>query len=323
MQRKIFLEKNVQPVGKQSYVKALLFATIGLVVLAVIIPTFMRPKDPRRHSIERAFEKGAMVKREIPRSLMPTENSSFPIENSADKFPNTAASAPSSIPNEKINFDAHEEKTASAPTHQATAGSPHMTALNGVRQNTGATDWKNPLQEPVQEPSGVEMASIAGGVDKPAQETPATPDTQKSMDSSVASPLPGALPTDQKEVAAKIPAIDSKSLKKAPPAEVAPSIPAGGQIAGQEPKPSVPKKDTYAVQVGSYKDKQNAEEMRRSLQDKGYTALIKSQNHPKLGQIYVVQLQPLKDAGRANTMMAQMQNVANVKPMIVKVPVAQ
>lgn len=320
MQKKIFLEKNTQPTGKQSYVKALLFATIGLVVLAVVIPTFMRPQNPRQLSMERAFEKGGMVKREIPKSFMPSETGP-PLGELGEKFRDAMENTPSAPLEGKTAPDAQEGKIAPAP--QASSSTAPGMALNETQQNAEAAGWKSLSQDP--KPAGAETASVGGGTDKALKEAAPVPETEKGTASGVTTALPGALPTEQKkELPAKLSPTDKKALKQAVLAVPAPSTAAGDRTEeGQEQKPTVPKKESYAVQVGSYKEKQNAEEMRQSLQEKGYTVVVRSQNHPKLGQLYVVQLQPVKDAGKANTLMAQIQNVANVKPVIVKVPAAQ
>lgn len=79
----------------------------------------------------------------------------------------------------------------------------------------------------------------------------------------------------------------------------------------------------FSVQVGSFKEKHNAEEMRQSLQKKGYDVVIKSVEDPKLGALYVVQLQPVADVGKASTQMMQIKNEEKVKPVIKRVPTGQ
>ena len=79
----------------------------------------------------------------------------------------------------------------------------------------------------------------------------------------------------------------------------------------------------FAVQLGSFKDRQNAEEMQQKLQKKGYPVILKPYNHPKLGAMYVVQLEAVQDESKASTQMVQIRNEEKVKPFIVRVPPGQ
>lgn len=60
--------------------------------------------------------------------------------------------------------------------------------------------------------------------------------------------------------------------------------------------------------------------MQQNLQKKGYQVVMKPTMHPKLGQIYVVQLTPVGDVRKASTLVEQIRNEERVKPIIVKVP---
>jgi len=82
-------------------------------------------------------------------------------------------------------------------------------------------------------------------------------------------------------------------------------------------------KRMFTVQVGSFKDKQNAEELQQSLQKRGYNVVMKSSVNPKYGQLYVVQLTPVAEVSKASTMLEQIKNEEKVKPFIIQVPTGQ
>lgn len=77
----------------------------------------------------------------------------------------------------------------------------------------------------------------------------------------------------------------------------------------------------YIVQVGSFLEKENAEKLRRKLASEGYDALVRPFNHQSLGKIFVVQLKAVEEAAKANTLMAEVEKVAQIKPIVIKVPV--
>lgn len=77
---------------------------------------------------------------------------------------------------------------------------------------------------------------------------------------------------------------------------------------------------TYIVQLGSFVDKENAEEFQKKLESRGYEAVIKPFNHQVLGRLYVVQLKPVDDAEKASTLMTQIESQENLKPVMIKVP---
>jgi cell division septation protein DedD len=60
--------------------------------------------------------------------------------------------------------------------------------------------------------------------------------------------------------------------------------------------------------------------MQRNLQKRGYKVQVKVRSHPKLGQIHVVQLEPVAGVDKANTLVAQIRNEQKVNPIIQKVP---
>ena len=67
------------------------------------------------------------------------------------------------------------------------------------------------------------------------------------------------------------------------------------------------------------KDKQSAEELKTTLQKKGFNVVMKTANDPKQGQTYSLQLQPVDNMGKASTLMEQIKYVPKVKASIVTV----
>jgi type IV pilus assembly protein PilF len=79
---------------------------------------------------------------------------------------------------------------------------------------------------------------------------------------------------------------------------------------------------TYIVQVGSFLEKENAEKLRGKLSSQGYEAVVRPFSHQSLGKIFVVQLKPVDNATRANALMSEVEKAAEVKPIVIKVPVS-
>ena len=67
-------------------------------------------------------------------------------------------------------------------------------------------------------------------------------------------------------------------------------------------------------------DREKAEEMRKSLREKGYTAVIKPLKHKVLGRVYVIQLKPEASFSKASTLMTQLGSDVPGEPVILKVP---
>ncbi|MGA2935526.1 MAG: tetratricopeptide repeat protein [Syntrophobacteraceae bacterium] len=76
----------------------------------------------------------------------------------------------------------------------------------------------------------------------------------------------------------------------------------------------------YIVQVGSFVDREKAEEIKTRLDKKGYSAVVKTIKHRARGKVFVIQLQPVNSASRASTLMTQLSGEIEGKPVIIKVP---
>ena len=77
---------------------------------------------------------------------------------------------------------------------------------------------------------------------------------------------------------------------------------------------------TYTVQLGSFLDKDNAEDLQQRLRRKGYDAVIKPFKHQVLGELYVIQLKPVNDAEKASQLMMQVENEGHGKAIIIEAP---
>lgn len=76
----------------------------------------------------------------------------------------------------------------------------------------------------------------------------------------------------------------------------------------------------YIVQLGSFLDKENAEDLQQRLRRKGYEAIVKPFSHQVLGRLYVVQLKPVHDADKASKLMLQVEGEGHGKAIILEVP---
>jgi len=76
----------------------------------------------------------------------------------------------------------------------------------------------------------------------------------------------------------------------------------------------------YMVQVGSFEDREKAEEVKTRLERKGYRVVIKTLKHRTLGKVFVVQLQPVNSASSATTLMTQLSGEVEGEPVIIRVP---
>jgi Tfp pilus assembly protein PilF len=84
---------------------------------------------------------------------------------------------------------------------------------------------------------------------------------------------------------------------------------------GLEPQPY-----KYIVQVGSFVDREKADEVQQNLAAKGYSASVKSVKHHSLGKVFVIQLQPVNSISKATTLMVQLSGEIEGQPEIIKVP---
>jgi cell division septation protein DedD len=311
MKRKIFASKDSS--GFRSYLKFLLWAAIGLVVLVLFIPLTSRQKAGKEALKKPSSEKGGVV-REIPKTLQPVaESLSRGQGEPSGTPPKTADSKPATAPDgkgagpvtESAQQAASKEKPAEAPTALPQKAEPAPEAT--PKKTVG--------------PPGSHESTGAGQVAKEAQPAPKSADAANKES-----------PASPKKPAAAAPPITEpkpKALASAPaPARAAKPSAADTGPVGTPPAAAPDSRNTapsdgrkmYTVQIAALKDKNSAEELKKTLHKKGFDAIVKVTGDPKQGQTYALQLQPVDDIGKASTLMEQVKYVPQAKPTIITVP---
>lgn len=311
MKRRIFASKDSS--GYRIYLKFLLWAAIGLVVLVLFIPLTSHQKAGKEALKRPSSERGGVV-REIPKTLQPVAESLSRGQEGPSGTPKTADSKPGTDPDgkaagqvtESAQQAALKEKPAEAPTALPQKAEPAPDAT--PKKTVG--------------PPGPPESTGAGQVAKEAQPAP-KPDDAVNKEG----------PASPKKPAVAAPPItgpNPKAVASAPaPARVAKSSAAdsGGPVGtpavmapdSRKTAPSDGRK-MYAVQIAALKDKNSAEELKKTLHKKGFDAIVKVTGDPKQGQTYALQLQPVDDIGKASTLMEQVKYVPQAKPTIITVP---
>jgi type IV pilus assembly protein PilF len=127
-----------------------------------------------------------------------------------------------------------------------------------------------------------------------------------------------------------------KAAGSAPASRVGGVYEVGGDLSGGVPAPSdaaptsaisrepdrperADGSSSYVVQVGTFRDKENAERVRERLREMGYEAVVKTFPHQSLGSLYSVQIRPVDEISVANALVAEIEKVERLKPIILKV----
>lgn len=95
------------------------------------------------------------------------------------------------------------------------------------------------------------------------------------------------------------------------------------QLATATPKPSAAEPSgswAYAVQVGAYSQKENAQQALERLKKLGFQPEITPFHHPKLGPLYAVRVSPFVSQAEAQKAAEKISTSEKDKPIIVKVP---
>lgn len=122
------------------------------------------------------------------------------------------------------------------------------------------------------------------------------------------------------------PAEPKTSTEKSVPTEPRPPViktvpgAAGEAAQGGFPDGSGAQAYKYVIQVGSFVDREKAEEVKNNLAGKGYSASVKQLKHRTLGKVFVIQLQPVNTVSRATTLVAQLNGEIEGEPVILRVP---
>lgn len=276
MQKKVFLQRNPRKGGggRSPYVKYLLMAALGLMLLVLITPYLLnqRGRDGGRRTLA---EKG-MLKKDLPK---PPEAAPGEIPSTADKAPGAIADKPESP----------QPSEPPKPPEPATSGS---------------------SIEPVPPVLPLEQPQTAKPQPEPAPRDLFPKKASPGATASVTQKPPSAPPAARQE---------SKPRVVAPGAPGAPGAPADSTAKqAMKGKPVPGAKGMYSVQVGCYKEKQSAEEVRRSLQKKGYDVVLCPSNSGSYA--YTVVTRAVPSMSKAATLSEQIKSEQKVSPVIIKAP---
>ena len=129
---------------------------------------------------------------------------------------------------------------------------------------------------------------------------------------------------------------DKSVSEKVPPASVPLEIPGEAQAPVVEKAPVAndggtpaqggiakgPKSQSYRyiVHVGSFVDREVAEEIKNRLNGEGYSAVVKTRKHKELGEVFAIQLQPVESFSRATALMTKISGEIETEASIITVP---
>lgn len=302
MKKKIFVNRDAHS-GFRSSLKFLLWAAIGLVVLVLFIPLTSRQKPGKEVAKKAPAEKGKVVK-EIPRSLQPIAESISRGQGESPDAPKEPEPRPNLTPEGKgsgaISATAPATGPKEKPAEPSAVPQKVEPAGEGGQKNLGGR------------PSSPEPAPV-----QTVKEGPAAPAPQPApVAGSDAAKVAEAPPAKKPEPAAPSSTEAKPKAVAAIPASVKPGKPAGSETGATT---AAPGQKLYTVQVATLKDKRSAEELKRTLQKKGFEVVMKTTGDPKQGQSFTLQLQPVDNIGKASTMMEQVKYVPQTKPSIVTV----
>ncbi|MGA3117235.1 MAG: AAA family ATPase [Syntrophobacteraceae bacterium] len=75
----------------------------------------------------------------------------------------------------------------------------------------------------------------------------------------------------------------------------------------------------YMIRIGSFVDREKAEEIKDRIRGKGYNAAVKTLKHKVLGEVFAVQLPPVNSVSRAARLMTLLSGEIEGEPVIIKV----
>jgi type IV pilus assembly protein PilF len=202
--------------------------------------------------------------------------------------------------------------TAPAPTSPKAAVT-EATPTPAPAPSAATEPAASPAQAPAGAPSAtatVQPAATPASQGAAPTERTAQVGPEVQTDGAVNTPTPTqtehAGPTPPQETAAK-PAQDSNPRE----------VPQGDTPSAQTPSPEA--RSSYIVQIGSFFNKKNAEDLRNRLAKRGFHASVKPYEHEVLGSVFVVQLRPINNTEDAARIMKRLEELENMKPIVIKV----
>lgn len=312
MEKKIFVKKGQGIGGGRSTMKILMWSAVALIILVLLIPFSTRKKGVEPDSPQKqAADKGMLVK-EMPKSPPPAPEVEKPASNTIPGF----------VPFDKSPEAGLTPQTKPLP-EPSTTGQVSPTPVKPTETATSA--GKPGTQAPIlQGGPGEKVASPGTTVTTPGKEgkAPVPQVGTGGVEQKPTAPVKaeGAARTSE-DAGKKLAAVKAASPKAPPKAPGTEDTPPGKPAATPEAlKPvDAQSKTGYAVQVGSFKEKSHAEDMRKNLEQKGYKVTVKPRKDPKLGQLFVVQLAPVENVSKASTLVEQVRREDKVQPVVVKV----
>lgn len=303
MQKKIFLQKGDPRGRSKPLIRWLLWGALALVILVAVTPLINRQKNHKESTKKPVAEKGIVVQ-EVPKLPGPPATGPQAPEGAGVKAVRGAVPGIESTPVQK--------EAPAAPTDETVAVSVRDKSMEGGGDNPPkGHGW---VEVKPTEPAG--KAPVAAVAPDAGAKPPARSDVAAvpAMKPGAVPAKPGAEPAlgnaEKQKTTALRPSAEKTAEKASRKVKETPAgkpVPTAGKVA-------------YAVQVGSFKEKKNAEAMQENLKKRGYTVTLRTDVHPKLGRIYVVQLQAVDDLGKASTLMEQIKHEEKVKPVIIKAP---
>lgn len=288
MQKKVFLQKNLRKGGGgiSPLLKYLVLAVVVLTLLVLITPHLLKQKgkEVTRRSIP---DKGSVMK-ELPKPPEPAPGE-MPAEMALNNAPApTPAQAMAPEPTTPPEQSGTIARTPVAPAPPAVAPPVEKDPIPPVK----------PAEPPALFP-------------KPGSAA-ATSTTQKP--SPIQPPANSELKAGKPDMTASVAEAAKKGQK-----------PGGTELpSGIQPTPAkqaAAGKKMYAVQVGFFKEKQNAEEIQRNLRKKGYDVILCPSAASTSGShAYTVMTKPVDTMSKAATLVEQIKNEQKVSPIIIKMP---
>jgi hypothetical protein len=346
MKRKVFINRK-QPAksgGSKSFLKWLMLGVLALLLLVIVTPLVTKKKDGPGDFKRTESEKGVLVKGIPKPPASSSETASAPQQDAAGGARDLLARSEPPITREQLGPPTGDNQPG-GDAAKVTAGPGESPAAN-TAQDSEPHAANKPRLAPAG-PAGAPAQALVPAVTEPAQkmgsdaatqakEVPKVPAAPSKLPAQVptgrtdpgasltpgSSPRPGAVPPVASAVAREKNPAAADAARKPPAAADArtgsPEPPP--PLAAPDKKPAAASGQQYIVQVGCFKDSKNAEELQQKLQRLGYPVVAKSQVHPSLGKLHVLQLLPVSDGVEAAKLMEKLKKEAKVEPILIKLP---
>lgn len=303
---KVYLRRDVKK-KSTSYFSYFLWAAIGLLLLVVITPILTKRGGERRIAEKVTPEKG-MVMKGIPRSA--------PYDSPSEE-PQEGVKTVQGI--KESDLDAGSAATPTPAASEAVKSIPAGPQGPPIVV-TGSEPGKSAPATAA--PGQTQTAAATAPELRPEQTFPAEGNVQTEQPVTVAveasaTPATAALPASPKPSPTMQASAPTKPKVAAPPAK--PPAAAAGPVSASAGAGAT----KYVVQIGSFSQRENADGIQQQLLKKGYEVMVRTTTHEKFGRLYIVQLAPVYDANKAQSLVSKVKQEANVQPMVIKLPTDQ